>query len=126
MAKKSTKKLTHLGHSWWTDEETRFLRENVQHGAVWVVDQLGRSVEAVRTKAKRLGLSWKEPGRLSDMCPECHTNRIVKGSHAARFGICPACYFKEEERKFRQKTEEKKAKAAKEAARQGYYRAKVL
>lgn len=126
MPKKATKKLTHLGHSWWTDEEVRFLRENVQHGAAWIAKELGRSVDAVRGKAKRLNLSWKEPGRLSDMCPECHTNRIVKGSHAARYGICPACYYREEERKFRQKQEEEKAKAAKEAARQGYYRAKVV
>lgn len=115
--------LGQMTHGQWTREEERFLRENVQHGARWIAEQLGRSEKAVRRKAQRLNLSWKEPARLSDLCPLCMENRIVKGSHAARYGICPTCWYREEERRFRQKTEEKKAKAAKEAARQAYYRA---
>ena len=112
-----------MPHEQWTREEVHFLRENVPRGAKWIAGRLGRSEKAVRRKAERLNLSWKEPAHLSDLCPECMENRIVKGSHAARYGICPTCWYREEERRFRQMAEEKKAKAAKEAARQAYYRA---
>lgn len=108
----------------WTLEERNFLRQNVQMGADWIHEQMPwRSVKAIRRKAEKLGLSWKEPGRLGDLCHECFSGRVVKGSYAARFGICPTCYQKERERRFRQMRDEKEAKARAEAARQAYYRA---
>lgn len=110
----------------WTPDEKRILRHNIQKGAKWVARKLGRSEKSVRRQAERMNLSFKEPGRLTDLCPECGVNRIVKGSHAARFGICTTCYFREETRRFQQLAEERKARAAKEAARQEYYRAPMV
>lgn len=123
----STSKLSQMAQnpkSRWSKAEDDLLKENIQKGVGWLHEQLPwRSQKSIRERAKRLSLSWKEPGRLSDFCPECHERRITPGSHAARWGLCKVCYLKEEERRFKQKREELEAARQKEAARQAYYRA---
>ena len=44
----------------WSGEELRFLRENyTEHTAAWIGRRIGRSDDAVRKQAKRIGLSKK-------------------------------------------------------------------
>lgn len=111
-------------NSRWSADEKAFLADHIPRGALWIHAHMPwRSEKAIRRQAERMGLSMKEPGRLGDLCPQCYENRVVKGSFGARFGICNTCYYREEERKFRQRESERKAKAAKEAARQRAYEA---
>ena len=109
----------------WTDDEKRFLRSNVTKGVRWLNKRMPwRTEKAIRRELERLHLSLKEPGRLSDLCPECHEHYVEPGSYGARFGICMTCYYRREEQRWLDKESATKAKAAKEAARQRYYRAK--
>lgn len=111
-------------NSHWNADEKAFLADNIPRGTLWIHSMMPwRSEKAIRRQVERMGLSMKEPGRLGDICPECYENRIVKGSFGARFGICNTCYYREEERKFRQRESEAKAKSAKEAAKMRAHRA---
>lgn len=111
-------------NSHWNADEKAFLADHIPRGVLWIHSMMPwRSEKAIRRQAERMGLSMKEPGRLGDICPQCYENRIVKGSYGARLGICNACYYREEERKFGQREAEAKAKRAKEAARQRAYEA---
>jgi len=116
----------HMSKPEWSDEEIDFLKKNREHGARWIADRLdGRTVKAVQRKAERMRISLSAPGEIDAMCPICNAARIVKRSHAARFGICPTCYFKEERRRFDAMSDEIEARAEKEAARQRYYDRKM-
>jgi hypothetical protein len=76
----------------WTDEEERWLRRHRADGRAAVAAALGRSEEAVREKALRMGITVPVRPVPGEVCPMCGRHRVSPGTEAARAGMCQVCW----------------------------------
>lgn len=76
----------------WSDEEERWLRRHRNDGRAAVADALGRTEEAVRAKARRLGIEVPARPILGELCPICGYRHTTSGTEAARAGMCVTCW----------------------------------
>lgn len=78
----------------WTDEERRYLIAHAPDGYIMLAMALGRSENAVRSQADKMGVTITMRPRLGGICPLCGLHRLREGGHkhAYRMGVCPSCY----------------------------------
>lgn len=99
----------------WTDEDDRYLRRHRHDGRAAVAEALGRSPEAVRHRALRLGFTVPLRPRQGEVCPICGQWRMSPGTEAYAAGYCQVCWAKHKRAVFEQRRAEQAEQRAYEA-----------
>lgn len=107
----------------WTDEDERYLRRHRHDGRAAVAEALGRSPEAVRRHALRLGFTVPIRPRQGEVCPICGRWRMSPGTEAYAAGYCQVCWGKHKRAVFDQRIAERAEQRAYEALKKRRQRA---
>lgn len=101
----------------WSDEEERWLRRHRADGRAAVAAAMGRSEEAVRAKARRLGIAVPASPVIGELCPVCGYRRTTAGTEAARAGMCVTCWARHKREVYEARRDELAEERAYDAAK---------
>lgn len=108
----------------WTDEDDRYLRRHRHDGRAAVAEALGRTPEAVRHRALRLGFTVPIRPSQGELCPICGQWRMSRGTEAYAAGYCQVCWGKHKRAVYLQRKAEQAEQRAYEALKKRELRAR--